>query len=223
MGRLDRSWPGQSTPSWSPDARLVYFNSDATAIRCFSPTAPARTLVPISRAAQGTQPFFRKGLHTHNPVWSPDGEWIYFVHGTGPTGGMDVWRVRRRALAGAADAPARRVNFLAPLDPRTLLFMARAEDRSGPWLWALDVESKVDASGDRGPRAIHVGVGQPRRPPRGRDRGKPTASLWRVPMRDRRVEDGDAEPYPVPTERALAPRFGGTSLFFLSLVGPRDW
>ena len=26
--------------------------------------------------------FFRKGVHTHNPVWSPDGQWIYFVHGT---------------------------------------------------------------------------------------------------------------------------------------------
>jgi Tol biopolymer transport system component len=34
---------------------------------------------------------------------------------------------------------------------------------------------------------------------------------------DRLVEERDAEPYPVPTERALAPRFGGTSLFYLSL------
>ena len=22
-----------------------------------------------------------KGMHSHNPVWSPDGRWIYFVHG----------------------------------------------------------------------------------------------------------------------------------------------
>ena len=50
----------------------------------------------------------------------------------------------------------------------------------------------------------------------------PTASLWRVPLLDRLVEDRDAQPYPVPTERALAPRFGGTSLFYLSLsrAGP---
>ena len=34
------------------------------------------------------------------------------------------------------------MNFLAPLDTRTLLYVARAEDRSGPWLWALDVERK---------------------------------------------------------------------------------
>ena len=35
------------------------------------------------------------------------------------------------------------VNFLTPLDSRTLLYVARAEDWSGPWLWALDVESKL--------------------------------------------------------------------------------
>ena len=45
----------------------------------------------------------------------------------------------------------------------------------------------------------------------------PTASLWRVPLRDERVADGDAEPYPAPAERALAPRFNGSSLFYLSL------
>ena len=38
-----------------------------------------------------------------------------------------------------------------------------------------------------------------------------------MPLLDRLVEDRDAQPYPVPTERALAPRFGGTSLFYLSL------
>ena len=45
----------------------------------------------------------------------------------------------------------------------------------------------------------------------------PTASLWRVPLRDGPIEDRDAEPFPVPTDRALAPRFAGTSLFYLSL------
>ena len=59
---------------------------------------------------------------------------------------------------------------MAPLDARTLLYVARAEDRSGPWLWALDVESKVDAAGDLGPRALHVGVSQSRRPARRRHR-----------------------------------------------------
>ena len=52
----------------------------------------------------------------------------------------------------------------------------------------------------------------------------PSASLWRVPLQDRIVDDQDAQPYPLPvqTGRALAPRFGGTSLFYLSARGPGD-
>ena len=109
------------------------------------------------------------------------------------------------------------VNFLAPLDLRTLLYVGRAEDWSGPWLWALDVESRVT-------RRVTVGLEQYTSVSASRDGrrvvatvAKPTASLWRVPLHDRRVEDRDVQPYPVSTERALAPRFAGTSLFYLSL------
>ena len=38
---------------------------------------------------QGQDAFVREAEHNHNPVWSPDGQWIYVVHGTGPTGRMD--------------------------------------------------------------------------------------------------------------------------------------
>ncbi len=48
-------------------------------------------------------------------------------------------------------------------------------------------------------------------------KANPTSSLWRVPLRDRLVQDREAQPYAVPTERALAPRYGGTSMFYLSL------
>lgn len=109
------------------------------------------------------------------------------------------------------------VNFLAPLDQHTLLFVARAEDWSGPWLWSLDVDTKTT-------RRVTVGLEQYTSVSASRDGrrvvatvARPTASLWRVPLRDRAAEDDDAQPYPVSTERALAPRFGGTSLFYLSL------
>ena len=172
----------------------------------------------IDVAPQGKQPFFRRGVHTHNPVWSADGQWIYFVHGTDPFGEMDVWRMRPSGESPEQlthqNAP---VNFLAPIDLGTLLYVARAEDWSGPWLWALDVESKVT-------RRVTVGLEQYTSVSASRDGRRvvatvanPTASLWRVPMLDRLVEDRDALPYPVPTERALAPRFAGTSLFYLSL------
>ena len=49
----------------------------------------------------------------------------------------------------------------------------------------------------------------------------PSASLWRVPLLDRLADERDAQPYPLPepTGIALAPRFGGTSLFYLSARG----
>ena len=136
---------------------------------------------------------------------------------------MDVWRIR--PSGGSPEQLTERstaVNFLAPLDARTLLYVARAEDWSGPWLWALDVERKVT-------RRAASGLGQYTSVSASRDGRRvvatvanPTASLWRVPLLDRPAEDRDVQPYPLPTPRALAPRFGGTSLFYLSARGTGD-
>ena len=136
---------------------------------------------------------------------------------------MDVWRLRPSGGSPEqlTDQHAA-VNFLAPLDARTLLYVARAEDRSGPWLWALDVERKVA-------RRVSSGLDQYTSVSASRDGRRvvatvanPSASLWRVPLLDRPADDRDAQPYPlpVPTGRALAPRFGG-SVVVLS-VRPRD-
>jgi Tol biopolymer transport system component len=46
--------------------------------------------------------------------------------------------------------------------------------------------------------------------------------LWRVPLLDRLAEDRDVRPYPLPRARALAPRFGGRGLFYLTGQGSRD-
>ena len=163
-------------------------------------------------------------MHNHNPVWSPDGQWIYFAHGPEPNEEMNVWRVRPSggtpeqltALRAAA-------NHLAPIDARTLLYVARAEDGSGPWLWSLDVETKVtrrvisglehysSVSASRDGRRVVTTV------------SNPTASLWRVPLLlDRQAEDRDVQPYALPSARALSPRFGGQSLFYLSGQGAGD-
>jgi Tol biopolymer transport system component len=50
----------------------------------------------------------------------------------------------------------------------------------------------------------------------------PSATLWRVPLVDRPVDDRDVQPYPVSSVRALAPRFAGTSLFYLASGGVGD-
>jgi Tol biopolymer transport system component len=210
---------GKSTPSWSADnTQLAYIGSGEAGDPLYLADRTGADARPLAVRDQGAAPFFRRGVHTHNPVWSRDGQWLYFVYGPDPNGSLDVWRVRASGEQPEQlthqNAP---VNFLAPLDLETVLYVARAEDWSGPWLWALDVESKVT-------RRVTVGLEQFTSVSASRDGQRvvatvanPTSSLWRVPLLDRLVIDSDAEPYPVPTARALAPRFAGASLFYLSL------
>jgi Tol biopolymer transport system component len=216
MGGVPRPFldKGATAPSWSPDgAQLTYFkNEDGDPL-----------FVADRTGADALQVLVEKGVHHHNPVWSSDGQWIYLARGLDPTEAMDVWRVRpsgqsleRLTEHGTA------VNFLVPLDTRTLLYVARAKDRSGPWLWGLDVERKAT-------RRVSSGLEQYTTVAASRDGRRvvatvanPTASLWRVPLRSRQAEERDVQPYPLPTARALAPRFAGTSLFYLSTVGPGD-
>ncbi len=210
---------GRSTPSWSPDnARLAFIDATGEGDPLYLADRTGANPVAIDVLPRGQEPFVREGKHTHNPVWSLDGEWIYVVHGTGPAGRMDVWRMKPSgASAEQLTHQHADVNFLAPLDLRTLLFVGRADDWSGPWLWALDVDSRVT-------RRVTVGLEHYTSVSVSRDGSRvvatvarPTAGLWRVPLHDRRIEDRDVERYPVSAERALAPRFAGTSLFYLSL------
>ena len=212
-----------TAPSWSADGtRLVFFMNerDDPILVADGNGADARSILS---EPGGPKEFFESGMHNHNPVWSPDGEWIYFSHGMDPTEAMDVWRARPsgRSLERLTEG-ATAVNFMAPLDARTVLYVGRAPDRSGPWLWVLDVERKVS-------RRVNSGVGQYTSVSASRDGRRvvttvanPTVSLWRVPLLERQAEDGDTQPYPVATARALAPRFRGRSLFYLSSSGSGD-
>ncbi len=212
---------GAATPAWSPDnSRLVYFtNGDGDPFFLADGTSADARRIVVDKPGF----FSTEGVHNHNPVWSLDGQWLYFAHGPEPTEEMNVWRVRPAggtpeqltALKAAA-------NHLVPIDQRTLLYAARAADRSGPWLWSLDVETKVS-------RRVTSGLEQFSSVSASRDGRRivatvtnPTASLWRVPLLDGQAEDRDVEPYALPTRRALSPRFGGKSLFYLSGQGAGD-
>jgi Tol biopolymer transport system component len=210
---------GTNTPAWSPDgASLVYIdkaNRD-------DPVYLADPSGADKRQIYGPGP-----LKNMNPVWSPDSQWIYFGRGLEPQDEteMDVWRLR--PTGGAPERVTTQhlaINFLAPLDSRRFLYVARAEDRSGPWLWSLDVSTGVSTR-------VPSGVDQYLSVSASRDGRRivatvanPSASLWRVPVLDRPAEERDAEryPLPVPTGFAFAPRFSRQSLLYLSERGTDD-
>jgi Tol biopolymer transport system component len=211
---------GTAAPSWSPDdTRLVYFtNGPGDPFFIADRTGANPRPIAVDKAG-----FFAGSMHNHNPVWSPDGQWIYFAHGPEPNEEMNVWRVRPSGGTPEQLTVLRAAaNHLTPIDARTLLYVALAEDRSGPWLWSLDVETKVtrrvisglehysSVSASRDGRHVVATV------------SNTTASLWRVPLLDRQAEDRDVQPYMLPSARALSPRFCRTSLFYLSGHGAGD-
>src|SRR5262249_46833185 len=108
------------------------------------------------------------------------------------------------------------------IDSRTVLYVAPDDEGLGPWLWALDVERKVTRRVLPGlERYVSIAANA-----NGRKLiasvSTSTATLWSVPILDRLVEERDVRPYQLGSSRALAPRFGGSSLFYLSSSGAGD-
>ncbi len=214
---------GAEAPSWSADGtRIVFFTNgggDPLSIADRTGADAHRLLDPKSAAER----FLASGVHNHNPVWGPDGQWIYFLHGVDPTEEMSVWRARPSGGAPQQlTEPHGALTRVAALTTQTLLFVGEAEDGSGPWLWNLDMASGVSrrvTSGLEQYTSVSASANGQRVVASVRN---PTANLWRVPIVEGRVDDTAVEPYAVPTVRALAPRFGGTSLFYLSSQGSGD-
>ena len=211
IGGTPRLFLGEDAwhPSWSPDGqRLVYTDAvDGDPI-----------FVADATGANARRIFVDKpGTHNHNAVWSTDGRWILHTHGGDTAEQMDVWRVRvsdgRREPLTQLHASA---TTLAPVDPNTVLYVAPNEDGFGPWLWAVDVDSRTS-------RRVTAGLEQYASVAASADgrrvvatAANPTSTLSSVPVGDRPAGNSDVMPFPVPTARALAPRFWKSTLFYLS-------
>ena len=64
---------------------------------------------------------------------------------------MDVWRLTPGGAPERITFHNARVSHPTFRDPRTLLYLATADDGSGPWLYAMDVRRRV-------PRRVSFGV-----------------------------------------------------------------
>ena len=215
-GGTPRNFLGEEAANlaWSPDGeRIVYDNAGNG-----DPMFVADRTGANSRKIFGDLPVF----HNHFPTWSPDGRSIYFVHGTPATREMDLWRIDpdgrnpERLTQRNTD-----IAYPTPAGNRTVFYVARDADGSGPWLWAFDLKRRDSLRAS-------VGLEQYTSVQASADGRKlvatisnPVAGLWTVPILDRVAEERDVKPFTVPNVRALAPRFGGSSLFYLSSRGGR--
>ena len=195
--------------AWSPDGtRLVYHTWEPG-----DPTFVANHNGANERQILKSEP----GLHNHYQVWSKDGRWIYFVRGRPATREMDLWRI---SPDGGQPEQITHVNtdvaYPAPIDERTVLFVAHDQNGAGPWLWALDVATRTS-------QRVSSGLEQYTALGAAADGRRLAASvvnsrvnLWSLPITTRVIEEKEVEAFPLPTLRAQAPRYGGASLFYLS-------
>jgi Tol biopolymer transport system component/predicted Ser/Thr protein kinase len=201
--------------AWSSDGERTVYHT-------FEDGDP--TFVADRSGGAGRQIFVTSaGVHSHYPTWSTDDRWIYFVRGVWTALEMDIWRIP--AGGGEMEQMTRLgtdIRYPTPIDANTVLFVAPAQDGSGPWLWSLDVQRKTS-------RRVSFGLERYTSIAASADGGRlvatvanPAANLWRVPILDRAAEERDVTSFQVPTVRALAPRFAGSSLFYLSSTGTGD-
>ncbi len=157
------------------------------------------------------------GLHSHFPLWSPDGAFLYFVHGSIPDK-LDLWRIR------SGGGTPERITFhdaamMSPvlLNGRTLLYLATDADGSGPWLYGLDVERRIPHRLTLGPERYtslavsadghHLAV----------TLASPKRTLWRLST----ATSLAAVPTQVPlsTGTGFLPRLGPDYLLYVSTAG----
>jgi Tol biopolymer transport system component len=207
--------PGAAEFDWTRDGSRLVYHTAAPGDPMFVTTDPQRL--------PGTRIFAAPaGLHAHYPVWSTDGAFIYFVQGALPDA-MDIWRMS--ATGSGVERLTNhngRVSHPVVVDAGTLLYLASDADGTGPWLYSLDLRSRVSrrflASADRytslaidatGRRLLVTAAHQKR-------------TLWRVPLRDR--DDGTADPslIDLPNGTGFFPRLGPGYLLYVSSVGGRE-
>ena len=207
---------GAAELAWSSDGSRLVFHTPAAGDPMFvrDTARPAANRSIFAAAA---------GLHAHFPVWSPDGAFVYFVHGALPDA-MDIWRMRPEG--GTPEQITRHnsaVSYPVFLDRRTLLYLASDDDGSGPWLHTIDVERRV-------PHRINAGVDRYTSLAGSADGTRVVATvassrgtLWRMNLAGTPAADTPAAtPVSLTTARGSSPRLGPGFLLYVSSNGTSD-
>ncbi len=200
---------------WTRDGSQLAYHTPGPG----DPLFVTRDLHPSASAA-----IFRAaaGLHSHFPLWAPDGSFIYFVQGSLPDK-MDLWRIRP-----TGGEPERitshnsRVSYPVFLDSRTLVYLASDADGSGPWLYALDVERRIPhrlgsglerytsvAASTDGRRVAVTGAA-------------PKTTLWRLRLGESPAQSSAATRVSLSTGVGFAPRLGPDYVAYISANGANE-
>ena len=206
---------GAAEYDWTRDgSRLAYHTPGPGDPLFVSRDLQSSAGAPIFSAASG--------LHSHFPLWAPDGSFIYFVQGSLPDK-MDLWRIRPTGgVPQRITSHNSRVSSPVFLDTRTLAYLATDPDGSGPWLYTIDVERRIPHRLSSGPDRYtslsasadgrHLAV----------TLAAPKTTLWRLRIAGPPAQASTASRISLTTGTAFAPRLGPDYLVYISASGDHE-
>jgi serine/threonine protein kinase/Tol biopolymer transport system component len=212
-GPLQDYLPEVAEYDWSADGKQLVFHTTAPGDPLFVRAAKDSTAHQIYVAPPG--------IHCHFPIWSTDGEFIYFLRGEPPVH-WDVWRLQPSGAAlEQITFHNTKLSYPVALDSRTLIYLATDADGSGPWLYVMDLELKRErrisfglerylslaASAD-GTRLVST-VANSR------------SDLWSVRIDGNGPPPNSAARITPALQNAVAPRFGPGFMAYMSTDGGR--
>ena len=158
-------------------------------------------------------------IHSHFPLWSPDGEFLYFVRGELPDK-LDIWRIR--PTGGTPEritSQNSQITYPVLLDRRTLMYLAADPDGSGQSLYGMDVERRI-------PHRLTSGLDRYTSLAATADgrrlvltRTTPHGTLFRVRIGDSVAQVSDADRIALTTSSGFSPRLGPDYLLYISATG----
>jgi Tol biopolymer transport system component len=162
------------------------------------------------------------GLHSHFPLWAPDGSFLYFVQGFLPDK-LDIWRIT--PVGGTPEritSQNQRVSYPVLLDRRTMMYLANDPDGSGPWLYSVDVERRI-------PHRLTSGLDKYTSLAASADGRRlvatvasPKTSFWRLQIGDSPAELPAAVRISLTTSTGFSPRLGADCLLYVSAAGTTE-
>ena len=214
---------GQPRPYLEGVAELDW-SSDGSRLAYHTPGPGDPLFVSDDGGRSARRPIFTApvGLHSHFPLWSRDSAFIYFVQGSLPDK-LDIWRI-----PSAGGTPERitshnaHVSHPVLLDSRTLMYLARDSDGSGPWLHTIDVKRRIPHRLRLGPdrytslaasadgRRLVATLATPKR------------TLWRFRIAGSSTDLSAPAPISLTTGTGFSPRLGSNFLLYVSATGASE-